>query len=151
MIVRAAQLRDAPALARLHAHGFDRAWARADFEQWLRRETSFGAIARRGVGSIGMAMALTAGEDAELLTIATHPATRRRGVAGQLLQALDAEAVRRGLRRWVLEVACNNLPARRLYERFNFVEIGVRKGYYSSGQDHFDGFVLARPVGFASA
>lgn len=151
MIVEAAHLSDAPELARLHARGFNRAWDRADFEQWLRRDTAFGVIARRRARSLGMAMALTAGEDAELLTIATHPARRRRGIAVQLLQALDAEAASRGLKRWVLEVACNNLPARRLYERFNFVEIGVRKGYYSSGQDQFDGFVLARPVGFASA
>lgn len=150
MKVRRALLTDAPRMAKLHGRAFDRSWSAADFEVWLRRDTSFCAVAEHDGRIAALGVALGAGADVELLTIASHPGRRRRGLARQILASLDEEAAARGLERWVLEVACNNLPALSLYERLNFMEIGVRKGYYAAGPDQFDGFVLARPVGLAS-
>jgi ribosomal-protein-alanine N-acetyltransferase len=34
-----------------------------------------------------------------------------------------------------LEVRAGNVSARRLYKRFGFRELGVRRGYYGPGQD----------------
>lgn len=150
MIVRPAQIDDATDLARLHAIAFDNPWSREDFEVWLAKRQAFGVIAHSDARAVALAMVLAAGSDAELLTIASHPKARRRGVAQSLLHALDAEAAKRGLERWVLEVASTNLAARSLYERLKFMEIGVRKGYYSAGPDRIDGIVLARPVGLGA-
>ncbi len=134
-------------MARLHARAFGKPWSRLDFETWLRRENAFGAVVERSGRLAALGFAMAAGEDAELLTIASSPSVRRKGAARAVLCELDQKAQEMGLKRWVLEVACNNKPARTLYQRLNFVEIGVRKGYYSAGPDQFDGFVLARPVG----
>ncbi len=151
MIVRQARLTDAGRLARLHARAFGKPWSKADFESWLRREGAFSGICEENGRLVGLGVVLVAGTDAELLTLASRPGRRRRGAARRLLAFLDREAARRSLERWVLEVACNNLPALGLYRSLNFVEIGVRRGYYASGADQFDGFVLARPVGFAAS
>ena len=82
-----------------------------------------------------------------LHTIATDPAARQGGLGRQIFRALDAEALNRGLERWVLEAARNNLPAIGLYKSEGFVEIGVRKGYYKTRQGPVDALVMARPVG----
>lgn len=134
-------------MARLHARAFEKSWSKADFESWVRRDKAICALAESGGRTVALGVVLEAGADAELLTLASHPGRRRRGAARAVLSFLDKEAGSRGLERWVLEVACNNVPALKLYRGLNFVEIGVRKGYYASGADHFDGFVLARPVG----
>lgn len=150
MIVRRAQISDADDLAKLHATAFDYPWSSDDFGVWLAKPQAFGMIVQTDECAAGLAMALAAGSDAELLTIASDPQLRRQGVAQSLLRAIDVEAAQRGLERWVLEVASTNLAARSLYERFKFVEIGVRKGYYSAGSDRIDGIVLARPVGLGA-
>jgi ribosomal protein S18 acetylase RimI-like enzyme len=54
--------------------------------------------------------------------LAVVPAWRGRGVGRALLEAVEAEAVRRGCCRLTLEVQDDNEPARRLYERFGFTD-----------------------------
>ena len=49
--------------------------------------------------------------------------------------ALMRTAAERGVERMTLEVRPSNLPARRLYERLGFVEIGIRKGYYQDNNE----------------
>ncbi len=62
--------------------------------------------------------------------IGVWPESRRRGVGGALLAAALEGAARRGAFEAVLEVRASNLPAQRMYERFGFAVVGVRKGYY---------------------
>jgi ribosomal-protein-alanine N-acetyltransferase len=58
------------------------------------------------------------------------------GIGTLLLTALLDEAQRRGLPQVELEVRADNDRAQRLYERFGFERIGVRRGYYQpSGTD----------------
>ncbi|HEX4659528.1 MAG TPA: GNAT family N-acetyltransferase, partial [Streptosporangiaceae bacterium] len=59
-----------------------------------------------------------------------------RGTGSALLEELLAEAARRGCTEVFLEVRTDNMRAQRLYRRYGFVEIGIRKGYYQpSGAD----------------
>ena len=50
-----------------------------------------------------------------------------------LLDALLAEAVRRGTAAVLLEVRADNVAARTLYERAGFERIGLRRRYYQPG------------------
>jgi [ribosomal protein S18]-alanine N-acetyltransferase len=59
----------------------------------------------------------------------------RTGLGARLLEALLAEAERRGQRRVLLEVRSDNGPAQRLYERYGFTRSAVRRGYYPGGVD----------------
>ena len=65
--------------------------------------------------------------EAEILTLAVHPAARRAGLAARLIAhaqaALGAQVI-------FLEVAADNLAARALYEKCGFHETGRRKAYY---------------------
>jgi [ribosomal protein S18]-alanine N-acetyltransferase len=84
----------------------------------------------------GYAGLMVAGAQADVLTLAVAADRWGRGTGSALLEALLAEAERRGCAEVFLEVRIDNLRAQRLYRRYGFSEIGVRKGYYQpSGTD----------------
>lgn len=147
MTVRPAKLGDVFAMARLHGASFDDGWVEADFITWLGREHAWAVVAGDDREPFAFGLALTSGDDAELLTIATDPARRGQGLGRKVLRGLDAEASARGLNRWILEVGRNNLPAQALYRSEGFLEIGLRKAYYQTREGRVDALVMARPVG----
>lgn len=147
MSLRLAAPADAADLSRLHQASFENGWSRDDFVTWLSRKEGIAILGADGREAVAFGLALEAGADAELLSIATDPAGRRAGWGRRIFQALDAEAQNRGLERWVLEVARNNLPAIGLYKSSGFVEIGVRKAYYRSRAGLVDALVMSRKVG----
>lgn len=70
------------------------------------------------------------GEEAEILTVATHPDRQGEGLATAMLaRALDEQAAA-GAREVILDVAEDNAPARALYARLGFAEVATRKDYY---------------------
>jgi ribosomal-protein-alanine N-acetyltransferase len=85
---------------------------------------------------IGYAGLLAAGAQADVLTIAVALPRWGEGTGTALLDALLAEAARRGCTEIFLEVRTDNTRAQQLYRRHGFAEIGIRKGYYQpSGAD----------------
>lgn len=82
--------------------------------------------------------------DADLLTIATVPAARRRGVATALLDALLRVAADVGCRAVLLEVRASNEGAQRLYAAHGFKAIGRRRRYYLAPVE--DAVVMRRPL-----
>ncbi|MQM27110.1 ribosomal protein S18-alanine N-acetyltransferase [Glycomyces albidus] len=68
--------------------------------------------------------------EAWINNIAVDEAYRRRGVASMLMDDLLARARAHGAKSVFLEVAVDNVPAQRLYDRYGFYGIGVRKNYY---------------------
>jgi ribosomal-protein-alanine acetyltransferase len=79
---------------------------------------------------IGYAGLLAGVGEAEVLTIAVAPGHESRGLGAVLLTELMCEAARRECDDVVLEVRVDNDRAQRLYRRFGFEGVGVRKGYY---------------------
>ena len=69
---------------------------------------------------------------ADLLTIATVPAARGRGIASFMLTELVATARELGCPDVLLEVRQSNEAAQRLYARHGFVPIGRRRRYYQA-------------------
>lgn len=70
------------------------------------------------------------GDEAEVLTLATHPDHQRQGqariVLGDFMRALPQNRVRTAF----LEVAKDNAVALGLYRSFGFETVGLRKNYY---------------------
>ena len=84
----------------------------------------------------GYAGLMVAAAQADVLTIAVAADRWEQGTGSALLEALLAEAARRGCPEVFLEVRTDNIRAQRLYRRYGFAEIGIRKGYYQpSGAD----------------
>jgi ribosomal-protein-alanine N-acetyltransferase len=75
-------------------------------------------------------------DQAMIQTLAVRRDRWGHGAGTALLTALLDQARRRGLLRVELEVRADNPRARRLYERFGFAAVRVRRGYYQpSGVD----------------
>ena len=69
---------------------------------------------------------------ADLLTIATVPAARGRGIASRMLTELVSTAREVSCPDVLLEVRQSNEAAQRLYARHGFVPIGRRRRYYQA-------------------
>ncbi len=86
----------------------------------------------------GFIVTRMAGEsEGEVLSLIVDPALRRRGIAARLLE----DALRGPCTTWFLEVRESNWPARKLYRKYGFDEVGARPKYY---QDNGETAVVMR-------
>ncbi|MBM3527912.1 MAG: ribosomal-protein-alanine N-acetyltransferase [Alphaproteobacteria bacterium] len=122
--------RDAHAIAELHAASFSRGWSEAEIEAMLLERNVVAHRALLGQRFAGFILSRLAGDEAEILSIAVVSARRGRGVARALLDLNMRRLAGLGARAVFLEVDEDNEPARRLYARAGFHEVGKRPGYY---------------------
>jgi Fur family ferric uptake transcriptional regulator len=137
---------DAGALASVHAEAFEDAWSAESLRALLDSPGVFAlaaGVARRPVGFI---LIRIAGEEAEILTLATAQSHRRRGVASALVRGAAELAAKGGARGLFLEVAENNVAALALYAAEQFADVGRRVGYYVRGAARLDARVLRRDL-----
>jgi ribosomal-protein-alanine N-acetyltransferase len=116
-------------MAALHAAAMTtpRPWSADEFAALLATPGAFATGDDRAfaVGRVVL-------DEAELLTIATHPGHRRRGLGRAALAAFESEARARGAAIAHLEVAAENAPAIALYDVAGYRRTGLRRGYYRS-------------------
>jgi ribosomal-protein-alanine N-acetyltransferase len=126
--------RDAAALAALHAASFNRGWSEQEFEQLLTDRNVIAERASRGRSHLGFIVSRRAADEAEILSVAVASSYRGRGLARRLLDLHLRRLAGLGLLAVFLEVDEDNTPARRLYARAGFREVGRRPGYYAQGR-----------------
>ena len=78
----------------------------------------------------GYAGLIATRHEADIQTLAVRQDRQGAGIGARLLTELLTETRRRGVGEVVLEVRADNQPAQRLYRRFGFAQVGVRRGYY---------------------
>ena len=95
---------------------------------------------------IGYVLVLAGGGTADIVSAAVAPELLRRGVATRLLLFAFADLADEGVEEISLEVAVDNAPARALYERLDFRELGCRLGYYRRDSELVDALVMCRTL-----
>lgn len=130
-VLSEASAADAAAIARLHAASFHRGWGEDEIERLLldRSILTHRAMIRRKLA--GFIMSRIVGGEAEILSVAVHFAQQGQGLARTLLRLHLGRLAGLGVKTVFLEVDENNEPARRLYRRTGFHEVGRRPGYYA--------------------
>lgn len=82
---------------------------------------------------------LMAGE-AHITNIAVREKYRRQGIGELLLISLIDLAIELGAKLVTLEVRASNTDAQRLYAKYGFIEVGLRRGYYTDNRE--DGVLM---------
>jgi ribosomal-protein-alanine N-acetyltransferase len=131
-------------MAALHAAAMTtpRPWSAAELAALLATPGAFACGDERA-----FAMGRVVIDEAELLTIATHPDHRRKGLGRATLAAFESEARARGAATAHLEVAADNAPALVLYDSAGYRRTGLRRGYYGGGDGApVDALLLSKPL-----
>jgi [ribosomal protein S18]-alanine N-acetyltransferase len=126
--------RDAGAMAVLHAASFHRGWSEHEFEQLLLDRNVVAHRAATNGKLVGFILSRMATGEAEILSIAVNRSRRGRGLGRKLLDLHLRRLAGLAVRTVFLEVDEGNMPARRLYQRAGFRNVGRREGYYGDRQ-----------------
>jgi ribosomal-protein-alanine N-acetyltransferase len=142
-----ARTQDAAALSTLHGAAFRRGWSEDELERLLLDKNVIAHRAMVGRTLAGFIMSRLAAGEAEILSVAVAPARRGRGLARKLLDLHLRRLAGLGATAVFLEVDEDNAPARRLYDRARFRDVGRRPAYYSRGaQPPANALVLRRDL-----
>lgn len=135
--IRSMTVEDLAWVADLEAESFDDPWSEALFASELQeREQNYPRIALHRDERAGYLISWFVADEVHLGNIAVAPRMRGRGIADALLDDLIREGKLRGSSYIVLEVRTGNRAAIRLYERYGFEMMAVRRGYYqNNGED----------------
>ena len=120
---------------------YPRPWSASLFlSELAQRSTRSYIVARHEGEVVGYAGMMFTGLEAHITNIAVDPAFHGRKVGSRLLFYIVTEAIARGAQVLSLEVRVSNHAAQRMYEKFGFKTMNVRKGYYIETNE--DAFVM---------
>ena len=74
-------------------------------------------------------------DEFHLNNIAVHPEYLRRSIGIELIRHIILRVISRDIKVILLEVSANNIPAQKCYKSLGFTQMGIRKDYYSKGDD----------------
>ena len=122
-------------VAELEKLCFPDPWSVNSIASELNNPLAFWLVAVEGDCVAGYVGSQTVLGETDMMNIAVHPVFRRKGVAESLINALVAELQELGSRSLTLEVRASNEPARKLYEKLEFRQIGRRPNYYRNPRE----------------
>ncbi|WP_116134915.1 ribosomal protein S18-alanine N-acetyltransferase [Tropicimonas sp. IMCC34043] len=137
------------ALAGIHAAAFEtpRPWTETEIAGLLETPGCFLCAE-----PAGFALGRVVLDEAELLTIAVLPQSRRSGLGRALLGRFEDTATARGAVRGFLEVAIDNPAAIGLYRSAGYSQDGLRKGYYrTAGGRYVDAAIYSKALRLSAA
>jgi ribosomal-protein-alanine N-acetyltransferase len=140
---------DVPAALAIERALFPDPWTEATFWSELAGvpETRHYVVAESAAELVGYAGLFATRHTADVQTVAVARDRQGVGLGAMLLTALLDEAQRRRVDEVLLEVRADNEGAARLYARFGFERVAVRRGYYQPGR--VDAVVMRRRSGEA--
>lgn len=111
---------------------FDDFWNYNIFKSELENENSKYVVAKNNDEIVGFAGIWISIDEAHVTNIVTKKDLRKNGIGSTLLEELINLSKTLNLVSITLEVNENNLDAIKLYEKFGFEKLGIRKKYYNN-------------------
>ena len=138
MIIEKMQACHVTQIAELETICFSDPWSEKSIGSELENKLSFWLVAMEGDRVAGYVGSQTVLDETDMMNIAVHPDYRRKGIAEALVTALIARLREQGSTSLMLEVRASNEPARKLYEKMGFVQVGRRPNYYRNPKEDAD-------------
>jgi ribosomal-protein-alanine N-acetyltransferase len=129
LVIRPATLNDVPTILAMEQQAENAAhW---NFSQYEKLVENGMILAAEGAGKLcGFVCAKAVAGEWEIENVVVGVEFLRRGIASALLGTLIQRAAGEAASAILLEVRASNLPARGLYEKHGFREVGRRRTYY---------------------
>ena len=130
-----------PTAAAIHQTGFDFPWTQEAFESLLLLPSTVAWI-----DETGLLVCSQVCDEMEILTICILPEFRGQGKGFKWLSFLFDYARQQQINRIFLEVSVENKPARHLYHKAGFTQIGCRKNYYKTQTGFCDALCMEKKL-----
>ena len=115
---------------------FDNFWTYNTLKSELLNSNSKYIVAKSNNQIVGFAGIWKAVDDVHITNIVTAKKFRRNNIGSKLLANLIKLAkLEENINSITLEVNATNIPAQKLYEKFGFNVVGLRKKYYNNIDD----------------
>ena len=121
---------------------FSMPWSENSIRSELTNPLSLWLVAEEENVVLGYIGSQAVMDEADVMNVAVDPARRREGVARKLVQALVTALNENGVHALLLEVRASNEPAKALYERQGFIQVGRRPNYYRNPKE--DALILKK-------
>ena len=119
-----------PQVADLESLCFADPWSEKALEL-LIGDGAYGAVCLQDGRVMAYGGVLWAPYEGQITNIATHPDARRCGMGAAVLEHLiEVARSRECCEMLSLEARVSNIPAISLYERYGFLKMGLRRGFY---------------------
>ena len=137
VLVRRMRLEDIEHVSRLERRCYSLPWSSSAYVTEVGNPSAYYIVAtERDNTVIGYAGMWVVMDELHITTIAVDPSRRGRRIGERLLLDLIEEGITRGASRATLEVRERNAVARRLYEKYGFEDVAIRKNYYSDNGEN---------------
>ena len=126
---------DVEVVAELDKQCFPSPWTVGAYLNEVHNPSAYYVVARVDSRIIGYAGLWLIMDEAHITTIGVAPELRGQKIGESILIHILDEAIHRGARRVTLEVRKSNLIAQRLYDKYGFHTVAVRKAYYTNNNE----------------
>ena len=129
-------------IAALEKICFSQPWSENSIASELKNPLSVWLVAEANGALAGYIGSQSVLGESDVMNVAVSPDYRRQGIGEALVLALVEELKKLGNHCLSLEVRLSNLPARTLYEKLGFLEVGRRPNYYRNPKE--DALILRK-------
>ena len=121
---------------------FSDPWSEKSVASELNNKLAYWLVALEENVVAGYIGSQTVMEETDMMNVAVHPDYRRKGIAEALVNGLVEALKEQGSHCLTLEVRASNEPAKMLYEKLGFSQIGRRPKYYRNPRE--DALILRK-------
>ena len=129
-------------VAELEKICFSDPWSEKSVASELYNSLSCWLVAEENGVVTGYVGSQTVIDESDMMNVAVHPDHRRKGIAEALVVELVEALKKRESHCLTLEVRASNEPAKALYEKLGFAQVGLRKNYYRNPKE--DALILRK-------
>lgn len=132
------------AVAELEKLCFSDPWSEKSIASELSNKLALWLVAEEDGRVAGYIGSQTVPDESDMMNVAVHSDFRRRGIAEALVNGLCDALRERESVSLTLEVRASNEPAKALYEKLGFEQVGRRPNYYRNPKE--DALILKKKL-----
>ena len=135
-------LEHVPQVAQLEMECFRDPWSEKSIAGELNNPLSLWIVAVDGLQVVGYVGSQSVMGEADMMNIAVSSQHRQKGIAQNLVQRLIEALLDKEVYSLTLEVRASNEPAKALYSKLGFLQVGLRPNYYRNPKE--DALILRK-------